>query len=150
MRHDAGHVALEVLLAIGVVLLPVALLVLTLPTWVERTSVGRVAAREAARAVVTAEDPSSAFADADRLVRQIGANHGLPSDAVSVCFSVHHAGVAPPRVCGGPRPPGRTDAVTAHVEVHIPAAALPGLPVEVPAAQRRFVHSERVDAYRSW
>lgn len=46
-----GFVATELVLGVGVLLVPVALVVLTIPTWSERQTTARVVAREVARAV---------------------------------------------------------------------------------------------------
>ena len=46
---EAGFVATELILGIGLLILPVALLVLTLPGWSERQTTARVIARETAR-----------------------------------------------------------------------------------------------------
>ena len=47
---ERGFAAMELVLGIGVLLLPVALIVLTIPTWSERQTTARVMAREIARA----------------------------------------------------------------------------------------------------
>jgi hypothetical protein len=49
---ERGFAATELALGVGVLLLPVALVVLTIPTWSERQTTARVIAREVARAVV--------------------------------------------------------------------------------------------------
>lgn len=48
-RSEQGFVAVELVLGLGLLVLPVALLVLTLPGWSERQATARVIAREAGR-----------------------------------------------------------------------------------------------------
>jgi hypothetical protein len=50
-RQDAGYVAAELALGVGLLVFPVAMLVLTLPTWSERQASARAIAREMARTV---------------------------------------------------------------------------------------------------
>jgi hypothetical protein len=50
-RDDGGFVATELALGIGLLLLPVAFVVLTIPSWSERQTTGRAIAREVGRAV---------------------------------------------------------------------------------------------------
>jgi hypothetical protein len=50
-RGDDGFVATELALGIGLLLVPVALVVLTIPSWSERQTTGRAIAREVGRAV---------------------------------------------------------------------------------------------------
>lgn len=149
-RSESGYAALELVLGIGLILMPVALLVLSLPGWVERTSLARTAAREAARMVVTADDPTNALELAATLVERIAENHGVRAEDVGTCVSVHAAGTAPPSTCTGPAMITRTDAVTVHVSVRLPALLLPGSPARVPSSTRTLVHTERVDRYRTW
>lgn len=149
-RSESGYAALELALGIGLILMPVALLVLSLPGWVERSSLARTAAREAARLVVTAEDPANALEQATALVERIAENHGVRAEDVGACFSVHAAGTAPPSTCTGPAMITRMDAVTVHVSVRLPALTLPGSHAQVPSSTRTLLHTERVDRYRTW
>ncbi len=50
-RREGGFVAAELALGVGLLLVPVTLLVLTLPSWSERKTVARSIAREVARIV---------------------------------------------------------------------------------------------------
>ena len=50
-HRQGGFVAAELVLGIGVLLLPVAFVVLTIPSWSERQTTGRAIAREVGRAV---------------------------------------------------------------------------------------------------
>lgn len=84
-RGECGFVVVEFAAGIAVLVLPVALLVLALPTWAERQSVARVVAREVGRTV--ARDGRCDQAAARRTTRVIAANHGLDARDVSVTLS---------------------------------------------------------------
>lgn len=131
---QVGGVPVEFALGVGVLVLPVALLVLLLPTWVERQSAGRVAVREAARTVVLADTMADGVRAGEEAVARVAANHGIdPAD-----FSVTFAGSL-----------DRGSAVTATLDVRFPATGFPGLG-EVGAFTRRLTHTELVDTYRSF
>ncbi|MBA2731093.1 MAG: hypothetical protein H0U48_10140 [Euzebyaceae bacterium] len=130
---EQGSVAVELSLGIGLLVLPMALLVLLLPTWLERQSMARVAAQEAARSVAVAADPQQASAIASEVVTRIAVNHGLPADAITV------------RISGGL---GRGQVVTATVTVDMPATSFPGL-TEVGGFTYTTAHREVIDPYRS-
>jgi len=109
--------------------LPVALTVLTLPTWVERQSMARLAAQEGARAAVLSADPAAAVGRAHRVAAEVAANHGAALDSVEVSGGLTRGGV-----------------VAVRVTVAMPAPLLhDGL-----AWQWSTTHAESVDAYRSF
>lgn len=147
---ESGHAAIELALAVGLLILPVAVLVLSLPTWVERQSLALSASREVARTVVLAEDPAGGSAVAADRVREIAVNHGLDPDDVTVCFATHPVAETAPRDCTGLGAVQRGVAITAYVTVRLPALDLPGLPGIVPATTYTARHTERVDLYRSF
>ena len=128
-----GGVAIELALGVGLLLLPTALLVLTLPQWSERQLVARVAAQEAARAAVTAADAAEAEAAAARTVARTAANHGLDPGDLTLTLS-------------GDLQRGAT--VTATLTVVVPAAALPVVGT-TPAFSWSTSATEQVDRYRS-
>jgi hypothetical protein len=128
---EGGFVAVEWVLAIALLLLPVVLLVATLPNWAERRHAATVAAREAAAsAVVRAQvDPDHA-----RVVgREVAANYGIEPSDVDVQVNT---GVA------------RGDYVTVEVRVRMPAVVVPGL---VQAGEWTYTATQhrRLDDYRS-
>lgn len=130
---EAGAVPIELALGVGVLVLPVALLVLTLPQWAERQSAARLAAREAARAVVLADTTAQGVTAGQAAAARVAANHAIdPGD-----FEVAFAGSV---LRGG--------AVTASVTARFPATAFPGL-VDVAAFTWTATHTEQVDYYRS-
>ena len=134
LRRQEGYVALELALGLGVLVLPLTVMVLTFPTWVERQSLARSASQEAARTVVLADSWDQGVSEATALVRQMAANDGLPSAGVSVAFSGALA---------------RGSSVTASVSVTVPGASLP-LIGSVGAWSVSASDTEQVDLYRSF
>ena len=132
---EFGFVAIELALGVGLLLLPVTLLVLTFPTWAEYQSTARVAAQEAARTAVLAQDLADGQARGEELARQIFSNHGLDRAAIDIRWS-------------GAETLGRGATVTAHVTVRMPALDIPG----IGRAGRwswTASHGEQIDQYRS-
>lgn len=129
-----GFVAIEFAVTVGLWLFPLAILVVSLPTWVERQSLARLAAQEAAREVVLADSWSTGVAEGEQMVAQLAANHDVPPGDLAVAF----AGAL-----------SRGQAVTATVTVQVPAVTIPFL-TEAPAFALTSAHSELVDRYRSF
>jgi hypothetical protein len=100
------------MLGLGLLVIPVLLLVLTLPTWEERTVDARDAAANAARTLVTADTWTDGVSAADQMVEEEAVNDGLSTNQVSVSYS-------------GALTPGAN--VTATVRVTIPAGVIPGI-----------------------
>lgn len=131
---DGGFAIIELAYTVAFWLIPMAILVVSLPTWVERQSLARLAAQEAAREVVLADGLAAGQADGRAIVDQLAANHDIPVGDVSVTFSGDLS---------------RGTAVTAAVTVQIPALTLPLIP-GVPAFSYTSTHRELVDQYRSF
>lgn len=127
---DRGASSLELALGAGLLLMPVVVLVLSLPTWVERQSAARLAAAEAARAAATSETQATGTAAAAGLITTIAANHGIASSDVSW------------RIDGTLT---RGGAIEVAVTVRFPALPVRGAPGFAWTA----VHQETVDRYRS-
>jgi hypothetical protein len=133
--NERGYVAGELAIGIGLLVFPVALLVLTLPTWSERLTTARSVAREVARVVAVA-----GVCDRERALdtgRVMARNLGLPSADLDIELDC-----AP-----GARLP-RGESVRASVTVAVPAVDLPGIG-SVGAWSWTAHHSEPVDQYRS-
>lgn len=130
---ERGFVVVELVAGIACLVLPVALLVLALPSWAERQSVARVVAREVGRTV--ARDGRCSVDDAQRLALVIADNHGVPARDVSVALGCG-AGSALP--AGGE--------VTVAVTVHEPGLHVPGIG-SVGAWSFTARHREPVDPY---
>lgn len=144
---DGGYVAVELTLGLGLLVLPMALLALSLPVWVQRHAVATAAAQESARAVVVAGDARTGTRNALGIVTETAANNGLDPADLQVCFVTHPEDLPAPGNCG-PVTLRRGSAVTAHVRVRLPALALPGLDVALGSMTRSVSHTERVDRYR--
>lgn len=111
-----------------------AMVVMTIPTWIERQAAARAAADEAARAVVVADSCGAGQARAAELVRDVEQAYDLGAGDLSLGWS----GCSLER---GAR-------VTAHVTYTVAAVSLP-LGVEVGSFSRTVSHTENVDLYRS-
>ena len=121
--RERGTAALELPLVVGLLLIPLGLLVLHIPVWIERQHAARDAAAEAARAVVVDTDGVVA-ADVEAVVDAVGAGYGLAPGALRLRLDQDDTWV------------------TARVTVTIPAARLPGLG-SVVALEWTASHQER-------
>jgi hypothetical protein len=110
---ESGLVSAELVLGVGLLVLPVALLVLTMPGWFERQVAARSIAREAARAVVLEGRCSQGLAA--RVAGEMAANHGLAVGDVRVSVQCE----------SDPLPPGSE--IEADVSVRMPALEIPGI-----------------------
>lgn len=114
VRSAAGFVATELVLGIGVLLVPVALVVLTLPTWSERQTTARAVAREVARTIAT--EGVCDTAAADRVAAVMASNLGMRAGDLAVAVGC---------VSGAPLDPGSD--LEARVTVRMPAVHLFGV-----------------------
>jgi len=138
---DRGHAAVELGLAVGVLLLPAALAVLAFGPWSERRVFAEAAAAEAARATVIELDISAGT----QVVMEMTANQGLSNDLVRLgwCGAVKSGPAAAPDTCSF----DRGSVVTAEVQVWVPLIATPW--GDVGGLWIGASHSEPVDLYRS-
>jgi hypothetical protein len=138
---DRGHAAVELGIAVGVLLLPAALAVLAFGPWAERRVFAEAAAAEAVRAAVIQLDISAG----SQVVTDMAANHGLGSDLVhlSWCGASESGQGAAVAACTF----DRGSVVAAEVEVWVPLIATPW--GEVGGLWVGASHSELVDLYRS-
>jgi hypothetical protein len=134
--REGGYVAAELALGIGLLVFPVALLVLTLPTWSERQTTARSIAREAARVVAVEGlcDRQRATDTASEMAR----NLGLSSSDVAVAVECSPGARLP-----------RGGNVRVSVTVTVPAVDIPGIG-GIGAWSWTAHHSEPVDQYRSF
>lgn len=133
-RGEHGAVPLELALGVGLLVLPIAALVIVFPTWAERQSMARLAAQEAARTVVLADDWAAGTEAGGRLAHQIARNHELEPDDLSISFTGSLA---------------RGAVVRASVTVAFPLVAVPGIG-DAGGWSWTVTHAERVDDYRSF
>lgn len=132
-RGQAGTAALELVLGIGLLLIPTACLVITFPTWSERQLVARNAARESARKLATAPTWAAGTGAADRSIQETAVDAGLVPGALRSTY----AGSL-----------DRGDTVTVAVTIDIPAVVLP-LFGATGGWTYTATHKEWVDRFRS-
>jgi hypothetical protein len=128
-----GFIAVEWVAAIALLLLPVVVLVGTLPTWAERRHVATVAAREASRALVR-DWPAASPTAARMAALFVAADHGIAPDDVDVQI-----------VAGGGN---RGSEVEVRVRIVMPAIAIPAGP-SVRGWAYTATSVRRIDDYRS-
>ena len=133
LSRERGFVVVEFAAGIALLVLPVALLVLALPSWAERQSVARVVAREVGRTL--ARDGQCATGPSRRLAAVVATNHGVAARDVSVTL-----GCTP----GAALPAGGVVAVA--VTVREPGLRVPGIGR---VGQWSFTarHAEPIDRY---
>jgi hypothetical protein len=134
--RERGYVAGELAIGVGLLLFPVALLVLTLPTWSERQTTARSIAREVSRVVAVA-----GVCDRGRATetgRDMAQNLGLAPGDIDVQLD-----------CAPGERLRRGGSVRASVTVAVPAVRFPGIG-SVGAWSWTAHHSEPVDQYRSF
>ena len=134
-RSERGFIATELAMGIGLLVFPVALLVLTLPGWSERQATARVITREVARRI--AREGVCDVSAARALGATMARNLGVPSDGFTVDVSCPGGAVLTP---GGD--------VEARVTVRMPAVEIPGIGA-VGAWSWTARHREPVDVYGS-
>ena len=132
MSDERGFVAIEWVLAVALLLLPIVVLVATLPGWVERRHAAGVAAREVATIVVQ-DGGGVDVGEATRRADEVAQNYGVEPDDIDV--SVRGAS-------------GRGEYVTVEVRVRMPAISVPGL-VEAGGWTFTATQHRRLDDYRS-
>lgn len=138
---ERGHAAVELALAVGLLLLPVAITVLAFGPWSERRVVAEVAAAEAARTAVVSLDLSRG----SQVVSEIGGNHGLSSDSIQLSWCGSEPGPAEASIAGCSL--ARGSEVVAEVRIWAPLVNTPWGPVG--GLWVTGVHGEPIDLYRS-
>lgn len=126
--------ALEMVLAVGLLMFPLVMLVAAIPRWVETRSMAQLAAQEAARTVVLAADQATGEAEARLRAEEIARNHGFATEALALDID------------------GLLDwgqEITATVTVDTPVLEVPGIGTFA-AADVVVSHTERVDDFRSF
>lgn len=139
--RDSGHAAVELALAVGVLILPAALFVLSLGPWLEQRVTARAVAAEAARAAALDLD----LTDGADAAMQLTISHGVAVDRARLGW----CGADPIRIDApsGSCSLARGSVVTAGVELWVPLITTPWGPVG--GIWTGASHSEPVDLYRS-
>ncbi len=136
---DRGHAAVELALAVGVLLLPVAVAVAAFGPWIERRVTAEAIAAEVTRATVLELDRDAGITALSTAATTLG----LSPDLVRIGF----CGADPALVPTGECPFERGGVVSVTVEVWTPLVATPWGPVG--GLWVVGDHSEPIDLYRS-
>ncbi len=128
--NDRGSAALELVLGIGLLVVPIVLLFALVPPLLEARSVARLGAAEAARVIVLGDGSVASHAEATAAARAVAG----PEAAVSFCDGTCV-------VARGTVVEVGVDVVTREVDVPL-VGMIGGLSVSA-------THREQVDAYRS-
>ena len=138
-RHGAGSEdgagAIDLVLATAFLLIPTAMLLLSLPLLVGYRSMGDAAAREAVRACATAFDPTSGQESAEKIALRILDERGLSPEATDIEIDCSQAW-EPDSV------------VTATVSFRVPLINLVGMGSLGTVTIHRS-YRERIEPYRS-
>lgn len=136
---DRGHAAVELALAVGVLLLPVALMVVGFGPWSERRVEAEAVAAEAARSTVLELSHEAGLAT----VAATTEAYGIPPDQVRIGW----CGAEPTVVGAGSCALQRGGVVSVTVELWTPLVATPWGPVG--GLWVVGDHAEPIDLYRS-
>lgn len=134
-RRADGFVALELAAGVAVLVLPVIMLVASLPGWFDRQSTARQAAREAARAITLAGWCDAARAE--RVATSVASGGNVPISDIDVVVD-----------CGAGGPLSRDGSVTARVRIAMPGVDVP-LIGSIAGWTWTAAHVEPVDPYGS-
>ncbi len=139
MLADKGHAAIELALAVGLLLIPGALVVLGFGPWAESAVFAEAAAAESARTAAIHLDVT----DGNALVDEMATNYGLTPDE----YRVGWCGATPEASGNGDCLFGRGDVVSVVVEVWVPLVNTPWGTIGGIWIGRS--HNEVIDLYRS-
>jgi hypothetical protein len=131
--EQGGFAAAEFVVFSGLIFLPLVILTAMLPTWIERQSLARQAAREAARTVALADDLAVGADRATVLTDELAANHNTSPDELTVDIDGNHR---------------RGGEITATATVAVPSLPVPYVPT--PRFTLTHTHAEQVDDYRNY
>ena len=140
VRSERASVSLELIFAVGFLLIPAAALLAQFPTWIGTTHAAQAAATEAARQVVLADDMTSAIAAASETAREVITNHGFDAgDLLDLTVTATPAGDLQ-----------RGQVVTVTVTVRGSPILVPGLGSVGNPFDAVGSATERVDDYRGF
>ena len=148
--NDRGAAALELPLAIGMLLIPTAFVVLMLAPWAARANMARLAAAEAARVIVTDASTDPDDSRIRNIVDQIATNHNVPPGEVSAVLCVTESMTSAQKAAARCDNLVRGMEVRVEVTVQIPLMMLPGSGEEVGGFTWTVAHTELVDRFRSF
>jgi hypothetical protein len=129
---ERGFVAIEWVAAVALLLLPMVVLVASLPAWVERHHTATIVAREVAR-VLAHDWPTVDEARVNATVAAVASDHGI--DAADIRVRLESMGI------------GRGGVLRVTAVIEMPAFGVPG--VAAPAWRHAVTAVRRIDDYRS-
>lgn len=135
-QTGAAYAAVELVLVLGIILLPMLAGIAQLPRWVDAKSTADLAAQEAARLVVLADTWEEGVAAGDAMIATVASNRGLD---VGLIEAVGYEGAL---VRGG--------TVTVTVTLRVPPVILPGVGEVGGTISLSRTATERVDDYRQF
>jgi hypothetical protein len=139
MDPDRGHAGIELALAVGVLMIPAAIVVLGFGPWSERSVFASAAAAEAARSAVLSLETETG----DSVILEMGKNYGLEPDEIRAGW----CGVTPAVGGAGTCVMTRGAVIEVTVDVWVPLVNTPWGAVGGLWVTRR--HAENIDLYRS-
>jgi hypothetical protein len=127
------------MIGMAMVVLPLALVMLSLPSWFARADLGRGLAQDIARTAVRSADLESGLAAADALVAEVAGRAGLSAEAgcSEMCVSYRVEGALV-----------RGAEIEATVTIDLPGIFVPFVGT-VDLGSWTVAHVERVDDFRS-
>lgn len=140
MIREAGFGTAAWMIGMAMVVVPLAVIALSLPRWYDRAEVGRALAQEIARTVVRAVDLEAGLAVAELATAEAAEAAGLSTDPAcsESCISYQVEGALE-----------RGQQITATVHVDLPGIFVPFVGT-VQGGAWGAVHTERVDDFRSF
>lgn len=135
-ESGAAYAAIEMVLVLGIILLPLLAGLAQLPRWIDAESTADLAAQEAARQMVLADTWEDGVAAGEAVIATVVANRGIDVGAVT---TVEFAGAL---VRGG--------TVTVTVTLQVPPVVLPGAGSVGGNISVSRSATERVDDYRQF
>jgi hypothetical protein len=111
-NEESGFAPLTMALGVSLLVIPVLLVVLTLPSWEERTVDAKDMAANAARILASASGWQPGITQADQTIAEMAANQGIPTGQINVSYH-------------GSLNPGAT--ITVDLTVTIPAGTIPAI-----------------------
>lgn len=149
LHDEDGSAVIEFPLAVGFLLIPMAVLVMSIAPWVERQSMARVAAGEAARVLVLSSGTTPDQEAARQIVWRIAQNHGVDAEDVSVFFCAPEDGSDDEKQLSRCPSLTRGDLIAVEVAVRVPAATVLGIGTFGEASVSARV-TEQVELFRSF
>jgi len=132
IREARGQAAVELVASVGLLLIPVVLMVASLPTWSERRHAAIAAAREASVVAVQGY-PRDVSREAQTVAVAIASTYGVPENDIDVAVTADLR---------------RGGSVSATVTVRMPGISIPAAGT-VGEWRWSTTHTRRIDDYRS-